>query len=78
MMTKRMETDQEFAKAMAAAGDEDRRLAMARREGRTPPTAVHELVEYFLNTQADDMEVRLVGESFPGCRRGFELMHVRR
>lgn len=56
MMTKRMETDQEFAKAMAAAGDEDRRLAMARREGRTPPTAVHELVEYFLNTQADDME----------------------
>lgn len=56
-MSKQMETDKEFAKAVAMARDEDQKKVMLRRQSRTPPTDHIELIEFFLNTQADDMEV---------------------
>lgn len=56
-MSKQMETDKDFAKAVAMARDEDHKKVMLRRQSRTPPTDNIELIEYFLNTQADDMEV---------------------
>jgi hypothetical protein len=58
MMSKRMETDQKFAAAVAVAKDEDAKKVLLRRESRTPPQDHVELVEYFLNTPAEDMEVR--------------------
>jgi hypothetical protein len=57
LMQKQMETDKEFAKAVAMARDDDQKKVMLRRQSRQPPTDHVELVEYFLNTQADDMEV---------------------
>lgn len=56
-MAKQMETDKDFAKAVSMARDEDQKQVMLRRQSRTPPTDHIELIEYFLNTQADDMEV---------------------
>ena len=57
MMAKQMETDKKFAAAVTAAQDEDRKKLLLRRQSRNPPADHIELVEYFLNTQADDMEV---------------------
>jgi hypothetical protein len=57
MMAKQMETDKDFAKAVAMARDDDQKKLMLRRQSRQPPTDHIELVEFFLNTQADDMEV---------------------
>eukprot|EP00882_Tetradesmus_deserticola_P027750 GHRQ01030859.1.p1 GENE.GHRQ01030859.1~~GHRQ01030859.1.p1 ORF type:complete len:114 (-),score=3.38 GHRQ01030859.1:650-991(-) len=57
LMSKQMETDKEFAKAVSMARDDDQKKVMLRRQSRQPPTDHVELVEYFLNTQADDMEV---------------------
>lgn len=57
MMAKQMETDKQFAAVVSAAQDEDRKKVLFRRQSRTPPTEHIELVEFFLNTQADDMEV---------------------
>ncbi|KAF8061121.1 celF [Scenedesmus sp. PABB004] len=57
LMMKQMETaDSEFKKVLNMAGDEDRKVQLMRRESRKPPEDHHELIEYFLNTQADDME----------------------
>jgi hypothetical protein len=58
MMSKQMETDKAFAAAVTAAQDEDRKKVLLRRQTRVPPTDHIELIEFFLNTQADDMEVR--------------------
>jgi hypothetical protein len=58
LMAKQMETDKEFAKAVAMARDDDQKKVMLRRQSRQVPTDHIELVEFFLNTQADDMEVR--------------------
>lgn len=57
MMSKQMQTDKQFAAMVTAAQDEDRKKLLLRRQSRTPPTDHIELVEFFLNTQADDMEV---------------------
>jgi len=57
MMAKQMDTDKQFAAVVSAAQDEDRKKVLFRRQSRTPPTDHIELVEFFLNTQADDMEV---------------------
>ncbi|KAL6763590.1 hypothetical protein V8C86DRAFT_2491874 [Haematococcus lacustris] len=56
MMKKQMEVDKEFAKAMNSASDELRKEALLRRETRRPPGTHEELVEYFLNTLAEDLE----------------------
>jgi hypothetical protein len=61
LMEKRMETDKKFAAAVLATKDEDKKKAMLRRESRTPPEDHVELVEFFLNTPAEDMEVRPEG-----------------
>jgi hypothetical protein len=58
MMAKLTQTDQKFAAMVAMSQDEDRKKVLFRRESRTPPTDHIELIEFFLNTQADDMEVR--------------------
>lgn len=58
IMSKQMETDKAFAAAVTAAQDEDRKQVLLRRQTRVPPTDHIELIEFFLNTQADDMEVR--------------------
>jgi hypothetical protein len=58
MMQKLTQTDQKFAAMVAMSQDEDRKKVLFRRESRTPPTDHMELIEFFLNTQADDMEVR--------------------
>lgn len=55
-MQKRMQTDQKFAAAVLMAKDEDRQKVIARRESRTVPTSASALVEYYLNTLAEDME----------------------
>lgn len=62
-MQKQVETDKTFAKAVSMARDEDQKQVMFRRHSRTPPTDHIELVEYFLNTQADDMEVSVSSPS---------------
>jgi hypothetical protein len=59
MMSKQMQTDKQFAAMVTAAQDEDRKKLLLRRQSRTPPTDHIELIEFFLNTQADDMEVWL-------------------
>jgi hypothetical protein len=66
MMSKQMQTDKQFAAMVTQAQDEDRKKLLLRRQSRTPPTDHIELVEFFLNTQADDMEVRGWG---PGVLR---------
>ncbi len=60
MMSKQMQTDKQFAAMVTAAQDEDRKKTLLRRQSRTPPTDHIELIEFFLNTQADDMEVCLL------------------
>ena len=72
LMQKQVETDKDFAKAVAMARDEDQKQVMFRRQSRTPPTDHIELVEYFLNTQADDMEVSTHPHS-----HWYNLMRVR-
>eukprot|EP00878_Enallax_costatus_P045473 GHUV01054827.1.p2 GENE.GHUV01054827.1~~GHUV01054827.1.p2 ORF type:complete len:138 (-),score=3.84 GHUV01054827.1:189-602(-) len=72
LMQKQVQTDKEFAKAVAMARDEDQKQVMFRRQSRTPPTDHIELVEYFLNTQADDMEVSVNPHS-----HWLELAHKR-
>eukprot|EP00879_Flechtneria_rotunda_P002469 GHRR01002666.1.p1 GENE.GHRR01002666.1~~GHRR01002666.1.p1 ORF type:complete len:263 (+),score=57.60 GHRR01002666.1:92-880(+) len=56
LLNKQMDKDKEFAKAVQIAGDEDRKKVLLRRQSRTPPTDHIELVEFFLNTDAEDME----------------------
>lgn len=58
IMSKQMQTDKQFAALVTQAQDDDRKKLLLRRQSRTPPTDHIELVEFFLNTQADDMEVR--------------------
>jgi hypothetical protein len=58
LMKQRMKTDEKFAAAVSLAKDEDAKKLLLRRESRTPPQDHVELVEYFLNTPAEDMEVR--------------------
>lgn len=61
MMSKQMQTDKQFAAMVTAAQNDDRKKLLLRRQSRTPPTDHIELVEFFLNTEADDMEVRVRG-----------------
>lgn len=61
MMSKQMQTDKQFAAMVTAAQSDDRKKLLLRRQSRTPPTDHIELVEFFLNTEADDMEVRVRG-----------------
>lgn len=56
MMQKQMEKDREFAAAVTATKDDIRKQVLLRRSQRSPPDAHEELVEYFLNTDAEDME----------------------
>lgn len=59
-MQKQMQTDKEFAKAVSMAADEDKKKVLLRRQSRTPPTDNYGLIEYLLNTQAEDIEVRCI------------------
>jgi hypothetical protein len=63
MMAKQMQTDKQFAAIVTQAQDEDRKKVLLRRQSRAVPTSQIELVEFFLNTQADDMEVRWRAQS---------------
>jgi hypothetical protein len=56
MMQKQMEKDQEFAAAVSATKDDIRKQVLLRRSQRSPPDAPEALVEYFLNTDSEDME----------------------
>ncbi|PNH11257.1 hypothetical protein TSOC_001880 [Tetrabaena socialis] len=56
MRQKMMEKDKDFAKSMARANDDIRRQVLVRRELRTPPAEHVELIEFMLNTEAEDME----------------------
>lgn len=56
MMQKQMEKDKEFATAVMATKDDIRKQVLLRRSQRSPPDEPSELVEYFLNTNAEDME----------------------
>jgi len=67
MMVKQMETDKAFAAAVTAAQDEDRKKVLLRRQTRVPPTDHIELIEFFLNTQADDMEVSVRSVRWDCC-----------
>lgn len=59
MIYKQMETNKEFATAVKQAKDDLHREVLARRASRTPPDEFPELAEFFLNTQAEDMEFEL-------------------
>ncbi|GBF91992.1 hypothetical protein Rsub_04716 [Raphidocelis subcapitata] len=56
MMQKQMEKDQEFAAAIMATKDDIRKQVLLRRSQRSPPDDPAELCEYFLSTNAEDME----------------------
>lgn len=56
MMQKQMEKDKEFATAISATKDDIRKQVLLRRSQRSPPDDPTELAEYFLNTNAEDME----------------------
>ncbi|EFJ50247.1 hypothetical protein VOLCADRAFT_80381 [Volvox carteri f. nagariensis] len=56
MTHKMMEQNKDFASQMQRAKDDIRRQVLTRREARNPPEDPMELVEYMLNTEAEDME----------------------
>lgn len=56
MQQRMMKENKEYAKEMARAKDDVRRAVLTRREARAPPTPHDELVEFLLNTEAEDME----------------------
>ncbi|KAI8476343.1 MAG: hypothetical protein J3K34DRAFT_401973 [Monoraphidium minutum] len=56
LMKKQIEKDSEFAAAVSATKDDIRRQVLLRRSQRSPPDDPAELVEYFLNSDAEDME----------------------
>ncbi|GLI61874.1 hypothetical protein VaNZ11_004384 [Volvox africanus] len=56
MTQKMMEQNKEFASQMQRAKDDIRRQVLTRREARNPPDDGLELIEYMLNTDAEDME----------------------
>lgn len=56
LMKKQMAKDQEFAAAVSATKDDIRKQVLLRRSQRSPPDEPSELVEYFLNSDAEDME----------------------
>lgn len=57
LMEKQMKKEnKEFMSAMKLAENDTEKEILFRRESRTPPTNNEELVEYFLNTMAEDME----------------------
>lgn len=68
MMAKQMEKDREFAAAVTATKDDIRKQVLLRRSQRAPPDDPSELVEYFLNTDAEDMEFEVAR-----CRWGVFL-----
>lgn len=51
-----MASDQDYKTQVASFVAAQREEKTKRREARTPPTDPHDLVEYFLDTDADDME----------------------
>lgn len=56
MMQKRIETDKEFKKQMEEFAAKKREELIAKREARALPTRMEDLVEYFLDTEAPEME----------------------
>jgi hypothetical protein len=70
MLQKQMKDNKELAALVSQTQDVAEQQAMARRASRTPPDDDEELVEFFLNTMADDMEFEVarcrpkLGETF--------------
>lgn len=56
LMEQRISGDQESKAAMEQVFQAQQLEVSKRRESRTPPTDAHDLVEYFLDTEAMDME----------------------
>ncbi|KAG2483075.1 hypothetical protein HYH03_018056 [Edaphochlamys debaryana] len=56
MQQKMMQENKEFAAQMQRAKDDVRRQVLLRREARNVPTDDLELIEFMLNTEAEDME----------------------
>ncbi|GLC35461.1 hypothetical protein PLESTB_000204700 [Pleodorina starrii] len=59
MTQKLMEQNKEFASQMQRAKDDIRRQVLTRREARNPPDDHMELIEFMLNTDAEDMEFEI-------------------
>ncbi|KAG2438871.1 hypothetical protein HYH02_010669 [Chlamydomonas schloesseri] len=53
---KMMEQNKEFAAEISRTKDDIRKATLIRREARVPPSDHNELIEFMLNTEADDME----------------------
>jgi hypothetical protein len=72
LVKQRVARDKEFAKAVERVASDEQKAAMLRRASRTPPAAGEhaELVEFFLDTQADDMEFE-VARCRPLCTADF-------
>ncbi len=59
MTQKMMEQNREFAAEMQRTKDDLRRAVLTRREARNPPDDHIELIEYLLNTEAEDMQFEM-------------------
>jgi hypothetical protein len=56
LMDQRIETDKEYKSQVESFIATQKEEKEKRRQGRTPPTDPFDLVEYFLNTETEDME----------------------
>eukprot|EP00877_Chromochloris_zofingiensis_P004637 jgi/Chrzof1/14174/Cz08g28060.t1 len=56
MMHRQMQQDKEFAATVQRTSDEGRKQVLLRRQSRVPPEDHFQLIEFFLNTDAEDME----------------------
>lgn len=56
LMGQRMATDQEYKSQVATFIQQQKDERQARRDARTPPEDPYDLIEYFLDTDAEDME----------------------
>jgi hypothetical protein len=72
LVKQRVARDKEFAKAVERVASDEQKAAMLRRASRTPPEAGQhaELVEFFLDTPAEDMEFE-VARCRPLCTADF-------
>lgn len=72
LVKQRVARDKEFAKAVERVASDEQKAAMLRRTSRNPPEAGQhpELVEFFLDTPAEDMEFE-VARCRPLCTQEF-------
>lgn len=56
LMEKRVQTDKKFAAEVRRVSDQASKIVLSRRLSRSPPDDDYDLIEFFLDTPAEDME----------------------